>query len=106
MFCAFNGPPNIVRLHGTGAVVVPEDDRFAALAAKFPSRPGIRAIIVVDVARVSETCGFAVPFMDYVGDRDLLDRSSAKKGPEKLAAYRVEKNSHSLDGLPGLDPPV
>lgn len=102
MFCAFDGSPNIVRLHGRGKVVVPGDPDWESLVARFPERPGIRAVIVNEVQRVSESCGFGVPLMDYVGDRDVLDRANAKKGEAKLAQYRTEKNTTSIDGLPGL----
>lgn len=102
MFCAFDGKPNIVRFHGEARVVRPDDENFPELVERFPSRPGIRSVIVINVVRVSESCGFGVPLMDYVGDRDLLDRSAEKKGPEKLESYRLEKNAASIDGLPGL----
>src|SRR5919201_7094587 len=32
MFCAFAGPPKIVRLHGSGTVVTPESPRFHELS--------------------------------------------------------------------------
>lgn len=102
MFCAFEGKPNIVRFYGKARVVAADCDEFPDLAKRFPSRPGIRSIIVIDVVRVSESCGFGVPLMEYVGDRDLLVRDAEKKGPEKLASYRLEKNATSIDGLPGL----
>ena len=102
MFCAFDGQPRIVRLHGTGRVVQPGDDSFDELIALFPEHPGVRSVIVAELSRISDSCGYAVPRMDYVDDRDVLDLDAAKKGPEKLAAYRLAKNSVSLDGLPGL----
>lgn len=102
MFCAFSGPPTIVRFQGRGEVVVPDDPRFADLVDRFPVRPGIRSVIRVDVERVSDSCGFAVPFMDLVGPRDTLDRWAAKQGPEGIAAYHRTRNAHSIDGLPGL----
>ncbi|SDO18246.1 Pyridoxamine 5'-phosphate oxidase [Nakamurella panacisegetis] len=102
MFTAFDGRPTIVRLHGTGRVVWPDDEGFASLLPLFSEHPGVRSIIVVDVQRVSDSCGYAVPRMTYVQDRDVLDLSNAKKGEEKLAEYRRSKNSRSLDGLPGL----
>ena len=102
MFCAFDGRPRIVRLHGTGRVVQPGDDSFDELIALFPEHPGVRSVIVAELSRISDSCGYAVPRMDYVDDRDVLDLDAAKKGPEKLAAYRLAKNSVSLDGLPGL----
>ncbi len=102
MFTAFDGRPNIVRLHGTGTVVLPEDPRFEALRPQFSDHPGIRSIIVVDVARVSDSCGYAVPRLTYVEDRQVLDLSNAKTGEDGLVEYRRKKNSLSLDGLPGL----
>jgi Pyridoxamine 5'-phosphate oxidase len=102
MFCAFDGRPRIVRLHGTGRVVLPGDDPFDALAGRFSSHPGVRSVIVVELSRISDSCGYAVPRLGYVGDRDVLDLDAAKKGPEQLAAYRAERNATSLDGLPGL----
>jgi hypothetical protein len=104
MFCAFAGPPNIVRLHGTGEPVTPEDPRFEELVARFgePELLGLRAVIVVDVHRISDSCGYAVPFMEYLGDRPTLGQWAENKGPAKLVAYRAMKNATSLDGLPGL----
>lgn len=103
MFTAFDGKPNIVRLHGRGDVALPGDEQFEELLPRFPAHPGVRSIIVVTVQRVSDSCGYAVPKMDYVADRRALDASNAKKGEVRLAAYRRQKNSLSLDGLPGLD---
>ena len=74
MFCAFDGPPQIVRLHGSGQVVTPSEPDWLALSAAFPERPGARAIVRVHVSRVSHSCGQAVPLYNYVEDRDLLFR--------------------------------
>lgn len=102
MFMAFDGRPNIVRLHGTGRAALPGEPEFDRLIGRFPAHPGGRAIIVIDVGRISDACGYAVPRMDYVEDRDVLDLWAEKKGPDGLNAYRAEKNVVSLDGLPGL----
>jgi Pyridoxamine 5'-phosphate oxidase len=104
MFCAFTGPPNIVRLHGRGEAVLPEDPRFAELYAGFgvQAQHGLRSVIVVDVDRVSDSCGFAVPLLDYAGERTLLDNWAARKTDEDLVAYRKERNAASIDGLPAL----
>lgn len=102
MFCAFEGKPLIVRLHGTGTVRVPGDSEFEELAPTFPEYPGIRAVIDVDVTRVSDSCGFAVPFYEYAGERSKLIEWSEKKGEEGLVDYRVNKNTASIDGLAGL----
>lgn len=102
MFCAFEGPPKIVRLHGRGTVIEPENPRYAELAALFPPNPGTRAIIHIAVTRVSDSCGYSVPLYDFKADRDVLNKWAETKGPEKLQAYRAEKNVRSVDGLPAF----
>jgi hypothetical protein len=102
MFCAFSGPPKIVRLHGSGEVLFPEQSDFAELARLFPNHPGARAIIRVRLSRISDSCGFAVPLMEFISNRAILDEWSEKKGGEGLAEYRRSKNLESIDGLPGV----
>jgi hypothetical protein len=102
MWCAFDGPPKIVRLHGHGTVITPAHSRFEELALRFPAHPGTRAFIHVSVTRVSSSCGHAVPFLDFRGHRDTLDCWTANQGPEKLQAYRAKKNQTSIDGLPAF----
>ncbi len=102
MFCAFDGPPRIVRLHGRGRVVVPGDQDFDDLVSRFPSRPGIRSVIDVDVTRIADSCGYAVPLMSFEAERTRLDDWADQRGPEGLDEYRAKKNAVSLDGLPGL----
>ena len=102
MFCAFTGPPRIVRLHGRGEAVEPGDPRHDELAAHFPAEPAARAVVVVDVTRISDSCGYGVPVMAFEHHRENLDHWAATKGPDGLEAYRADKNAASLDGLPGL----
>lgn len=109
MFCSFDGAPNIVRLHGTGRVVLHDepgfDEQIAVFGAAASDRSlALRAVITVDVARISDACGYAVPRMDLVEERDVLDSWTARKTPETMRAYRDLKNTTSLDGLPGLNP--
>lgn len=99
MFCAFEGPPNIVRLLGTGSVVKTGEDGFEDLAAMFPEYPGARSVITIDVEKVGSSCGFGVPFMDFVDQRERLIEYAEKKGEEGMAEYRVSKNAESIDGL-------
>lgn len=103
MFCAFDGPPKIVRIHGLGEVIEPTHSEFAELAVLFPQHQGTRAFIKVNAARISDSCGYAVPLMDFKAERDVLDKWTANKGDEGLKIYRAEKNLQSIDGLPGLD---
>jgi hypothetical protein len=100
MFCAFDGPPNIVRLYGQGRVVLPDTAEWESLAPQFTLYKGARQIIVADIDRVQTSCGYAVPFFDYVEERETLDKWAAHKGEEGLATYRAEKNVRSIDGLP------
>jgi hypothetical protein len=104
MFCAFEGPPRIVRLHGTGMVVEPDDPRYFELAGNFPPEGGLRAVVVVDVTRISDSCGYGVPVMSFEHHRSNLDHWVETKGPEGLIAYRADKNAVSIDGLGGLAP--
>ena len=116
MFCAFEGPPRIVRLHGRGEVVLPDDPRSEPLLAEADFEEASvpearRAIIVVDVERIGSSCGYGVPLMDYAGERPHTDASNRKrlrtKGPDALVEYQQEHNLESIDGLPAvpaLDP--
>src|SRR5579863_1337695 len=92
MFCAFQGPPNILRLHGHGRAVEPRCSEFAVLLAEFPAYESVRSIIVVEILRVNDSCGYGVPFFKYEGEREQLAAWARKKGPDGLKAYRQEKN--------------
>ena len=112
MWCAFQGPPNIVRVHGRGEPVFRDDPRWAELVAHFPAidtaSHGLRAIIVVRAELIRDTCGYAVPFMSYESDRDLHGKRFAREDDASLSAY-FEKKEHiatSIDGLPGLPLPL
>ena len=105
MFCAFQGPPKILRLYGRGRVVEPLTAEFSALRNLFPEFESTRAIIVVNVQRVSESCGFGVPLLKFEGEREQLRAWARKKGPKGLAQYRAQKNRVSLDGLAGIADP-
>ncbi len=103
MFNAFDGKPDIVRLYGHGVVIRPGDERFETFATHFPDPPrGIRSVIHVRVDRVSSSCGFGVPFMEYVGDRETMATWTAMKSDDVLADYVAEKNATSIDGLPAI----
>ncbi|MGV1037148.1 MAG: pyridoxamine 5'-phosphate oxidase family protein [Candidatus Nanopelagicales bacterium] len=105
MFCAFDGPPNIVRLHGRGRVVTANEPDGPEWFGLFPDRPGARAVVVVSVERVSDSCGFSIPEYEYQGDRQLLDEWAGRKSEAELDAYRATKNAASIDGLPSIGEP-
>jgi hypothetical protein len=112
MLCAFQGPPRILRLHGTGEIVPASDGRFAELFERAGFEPfevpeSHRSIVVVDVNRVADSCGYGVPLMDYVGERPHQTASSAKRvrvhGPGAYLDYQRENNAASIDGLPAVE---
>lgn len=100
MFCAFDGPPNILRIYGRGYTVLPGHAEWDELVAQFGDLPGIRQVIVTEVQKVQTSCGYSVPLYDYAGERDHAHKWVNKKGPEGLAKYREDNNKKSIDGLP------
>ena len=104
MFTAFSGRTSIVRLYGTGRVVLPDDAEFTELRGVFAKQrvTAQRAIIVVELDRVQESCGYSVPLLEFVADRTVLDLHQEKKGAAAYAEYPETKNARSIDGLPGL----
>ena len=112
MLCSFEGPPRILRLHGQGEIIDSADPRFDELLAAAPfAEPDVpelrRALIRVDVSRVSDSCGYGVPLMSFEGDRDHLELSAAKRvrtmGSDAYLDFRRERNAESIDGLPAVE---
>ena len=100
MFCAFDGPPLILRLYGTAKVVHKSDPEWNGLFPLFKPLPGARQIFDVTLELVQTSCGMAVPYFSHVGDRELLSDWATKKGDEGLKRYWEEKNQMSIDGIP------
>jgi hypothetical protein len=103
MFCAFEGPPKIVRLHGRGEVIEPGHPEYELMNSLFPQRIGMRAYIVVNVSRIADSCGYSIPLYEFQKERDVLDKLCMNKGEEGLKVYRAEKNRESIDGITGLE---
>lgn len=100
MFCAFEGPPLILRLYGKGYTVLPGDSEWAELVGAFNLQIAARQIIVADIDLVHTSCGFSVPLYEYEGERDHAFKWAENKGAGGLEKYQEEKNRISLDGLP------
>jgi hypothetical protein len=103
LWCAFEGPPRIVRIHGRAEAFEPGDEGYPALRERFgPPRPNERAILHVEATRIATSCGYGVPLYEYAGERTQLDDWADRKGPEGIKDYVAKNNATSLDGLPGL----
>jgi hypothetical protein len=99
MFCAFEGNPRILRLYGRGRVILPDAEEWSAWVKHFELLPGTRQIIAVTVTRVQTSCGFSVPVMNLVKQREDLVKWAKNKGANGLADYHRDKNLKSIDGL-------
>ena len=115
MLCAFDGPPRILRLHGSGEAIMPGHPRYDELVARCAfEEPAIpesrRAVVLVDVTRVADSCGYGVPLMRFEGLRPHAPKWAEKKlrvgGQEAFADYQRERNERSIDGLPAVEPGV
>jgi hypothetical protein len=102
MFCAFEGPPKIVRIYGRATAIEPGMEGFDKLAAAFAALPGTRSIITVEAERISDSCGYGVPLYRFEGERTVLIDWAKKQGPQAVRDYQLSKNRLSIDELPGL----
>ena len=100
MFCAFEGPPMILRLFGQAQVIHPRDSKWDELFSLFPSIPGARQIFDLDIDLVQSSCGMAVPYFDFNEERDQLKKWAEKKGDEGIKEYWQDRNQESIDGKP------
>ena len=100
MWCGFERQPMIMRAYGTARALHPRDADFATLNGEFPPSPGARQIYDMSVEMLQTSCGYAVPFMDYAGERDVLADWAEKKGPEGICAYWEDRNQQTIDGAP------
>lgn len=102
MFCAFEGRPRILRLQGRASVVEPGDAGWKRLSSNFPAYKSSRSIVLLDLERIADSCGYGVPLFEYVGERSQLVGWADRKGEAGIAEYKSKKNLRSIDGLPAL----
>ena len=102
MFCAFTKRPRIVRLHGTARVVEAGSAEFSELADWFADYLDACSIVRIAADRVSDSCGYGVPAIEFVRDRESLPLDHAKRGADGIETYQQDNNIVSLDGLPAL----
>jgi hypothetical protein len=102
LFCAFEGPPRLLRLHGRGRVIEPGEAEFERFRLLLPADLPVRALIAVALERVSDSCGYGVPLYEYRGERSQLREWAQRKGEAGVRRYQREQNRESIDGLPTL----
>src|SRR5215469_10753043 len=102
MMCAFEGAPKIMRFHGRGEVIEKDNSQFEHLKTLFVSEVGIRSFILIHLDRISDSCGFGVPVLEFKDYRKQLRTYNERVGEEKLADYKIKHNTTSIDGLPGV----
>lgn len=100
MFCAFEGPPNILRLYGKGRIILPGTAGWHQYSAFFTTYPSTRQLVIATIDLVQTSCGYGVPLYEYTGERSTHFDWAKKKGTDGLQDYVREKNAVSLDGLP------
>lgn len=100
MWCGFETRPIILRCYGSATVVHARDVEFDALNAEFKEDVGARQIFDMTIDMVQSSCGYAVPFFDYQGDRTVLEGWSEGKGRDGIDAYWTDRNTKTLDGFP------
>jgi hypothetical protein len=100
MFCAFDGPPIILRLYGSAKVIHQNDAAWTNLFALFTPLPGARQIFDLSIEMVQTSCGMGVPYYDYSNDRELLNDWARKKSEEEIKQYWLDKNQLSIDAIP------
>jgi len=105
MFCAFEGKPFILRLHGKADIIEAHHSEFEILRGRFPELPGIRSIVRLNVTRVADSCGWTVPLYEFAGTRDYYDNYARKLGAEGIRAGQLAANMRSIDGLDGPERP-
>jgi Pyridoxamine 5'-phosphate oxidase len=102
MFCAFEGPPRILRLRGQGEAIESNDAEWDHYFHKMPQHASARSIIVLHIEMIADSCGYGIPLYEYVGERSQLFAWCDRKGTAGVAEYQAQKNRYSIDDLPGL----
>jgi len=105
LFVSFTRNSNLLRLYGTGRIVRADSAEWPVLSRHFDLRhPGLRSIVVVDVERIADSCGYSVPYLEYTGERDVLDDVHGRRAADEWAERIANVNDRSIDGLPALEP--
>lgn len=105
LFCAFEGSPLLLRVHGNAEVIFAQDPQFLQWRARFPEQVGVRSIIKLSATRIADSCGWTVPEYQQVGNRDYYNKYAEHKGVEGIRKSQLASNMQSIDQLPALTTP-
>jgi pyridoxamine 5'-phosphate oxidase-like protein len=100
MWCSFTTRPIILRTYGSARAVHPDDADWDRLAALFPTHRSARQVFDLSIDLVQTSCGYAVPFMEYAGERDTMQKWVDARSDDDIRSYWVERNATTLDGKP------
>ena len=100
MFCSFDKQPLILRVYGEAKMISPNDADWPNCLADFDFHNGARQIFELKIDLVQTSCGYAVPYYDFVAERETLSKWSEKKSKDDFREYQLAKNKVSLDGKP------
>jgi len=100
MFCAFNGAPMTLRLYGRAELIRPGGDGWGSLRERFGDFPGIRQIFRLNVESVATSCGWSIPVVGEMQERNQLIEWAGGQSADQIEAYRLANNVVSIDGLP------
>lgn len=81
MLTSFDATARTMRLYGHGHRVDLDDPNLARYRASFADdlHPYVRQAFLIDVERVQTSCGYSIPRMEYLGERNTLDRWCERK---------------------------
>jgi hypothetical protein len=100
MFCSFDKSARIMRLYGSGRAIHPRDEKWNEYLARFPSEPGVRQIMEIDIESAMTSCGYGVPRLEGLEERDTLRKYWQSRGDDAAVQYQQKNNTESIDGLP------
>jgi hypothetical protein len=100
MFCSFDKTARIARLYGHGHTIHPHDANWQEYLAMFLPEPGVRQIMEIDIESTMTSCGYGVPYMETLNERDTLRKYWEKRDEQTLVAYQHKENERSIDDLP------
>jgi hypothetical protein len=99
MFNSYTRNALILRIYGQGRVLRPQHPDYDKYIGHFPEYKGTRQIILIDIESIQTSCGYGVPTMEVIEQKDTLTKWTGSKGEEGIIEYQQTKNVKSIDGF-------